>query len=232
MRRSLDFAGRATARLPFKTPVNLRLRGRELPVGLLGPGLIVGVSALAMIAIGDVASIAAGALIAALGLWFTVIRRNVEPADVIADDETRSTCCPSAELSLDQIEARPGNVLVPVRNPHSLAHVAAALQTSGDRDIVVMTARLLDVDVSEEAAGQSTPTPYERRLLSEVVALAERHRSSGAPPHRPRPQRRRRDRRHRPSSSLVRRVRGRIVDALRRGSSTSAGRGLGARRQA
>ncbi len=37
-----------------------------------------------------------------------------------------------------------------------------------------MTARLLDVDVSEEAAGQSTPTPYERRLLSDVVAVAER----------------------------------------------------------
>ena len=37
-----------------------------------------------------------------------------------------------------------------------------------------MTARLLDVDVSEESAGQTTPTPYERRLLSDVVALAER----------------------------------------------------------
>ena len=80
----------------------------------------------------------------------------------------------AAELSLDQIEARPGNVLVPVRNPHSLAHVAAALQTAGDRDVVVMTARLLDVDVSEESAGQSTPDADERRLLSDVVALAER----------------------------------------------------------
>ena len=27
--------------MPFKTPVNLRVRGRELPLGLLGPGLIV-----------------------------------------------------------------------------------------------------------------------------------------------------------------------------------------------
>jgi magnesium transporter len=65
-------------------------------------------------------------------------------------------------------------VLVPVRNPHLLAHVVAALQTPGDRDVVVMTARLLGTDVSEEAAGQATPTAYERRLLSDVVALAER----------------------------------------------------------
>lgn len=158
--------------MPFKTPVNLRLRGRELPLGLLGPGLIVAMSALAMIVIGDVASIAAGALITALGLWFTVIRRNVEPDDISTDDDTFDLLL-AAELSLDQIEARPGNVLVPVRNPHSLAHVVAALQTSADRDIVVMTARLLGVDVSEEVAGQSTPTPYERRLLSDVVALAE-----------------------------------------------------------
>jgi magnesium transporter len=55
-----------------------------------------------------------------------------------------------------------------------LAHVVGALQTPGDRDVVVMTARLLDVDVSEEAAAAATPTPYERRLLSDVVALAER----------------------------------------------------------
>jgi magnesium transporter len=63
---------------------------------------------------------------------------------------------------------------VSVRNPSFLTHVAAAFQTAGDRDIVIMTARLLDIDVTEEAARDPAPTPYERRLLSEVVALAER----------------------------------------------------------
>jgi hypothetical protein len=33
---------------------------------------------------------------------------------------------------------------------------------------------MLDIDVSEEMASQRTPTPYERRLLSDVVTLAER----------------------------------------------------------
>ena len=114
-----------------------------------------------------------GVLIAVLSLWFTAAGRHRAPAEV-GTDESAFDLLLAAELSPDQIEARPGNVLVPVRNPHLLAHVAGALQTAGDRDVVVMTARLLDVDVGEESAGQTTPTPYERRLLSDVVALAER----------------------------------------------------------
>jgi magnesium transporter len=158
---------------PFKAPVNIHLMGREVPLGLLVPGAIVAVCVLTMLATGDVAAIAACALITALAMWFTVVGRDVKPADI---DTARDTfdLLHAAELSLDEVEVRPGNLLVPVRNPHLLAHVVGALQSAGDRDVVVMTARLLDVDVTEDASSQSTPTPYERRLLSDVVALAER----------------------------------------------------------
>jgi hypothetical protein len=159
--------------MPFRTPVNLRIKGRELPLGLLGPALIVAVTTATMILSGDVASIASSALIATVALWFTLAGRQLAPTGLRTDEDTFDLLL-AAELSLDQVEARPGNILVPVRNPHSLAHVAGALQTPGDRDVVVMTARLLDVDVSEETAGQTTPTLYEKRLLSDVVALAER----------------------------------------------------------
>jgi magnesium transporter len=157
---------------PFRARGNLRAGGRELPIGLLTSAAIVAASTLAMILTGDAAAIAAGGLITVLSLWFTTAVRP-EPIEVRSDESTFDLLL-AAELSPDQIEARPGNVLVPVRNPHLLAHVVAALHTSGDRDVVVMTARLLDVDVSEESAGQSTPTPDERRLLSDVVSLAER----------------------------------------------------------
>ena len=66
-------------------------------------------------------------------------------------------------------EGRRRNILVPVRNPHALAHVVAALQAGDGREVVVMTARLIGVDVSEEAAGESAPTAYERRLLAAWV---------------------------------------------------------------
>ena len=38
-----------------------------------------------------------------------------------------------------------------------------------------MTVRLIDVDVDDEAADEAEPTPNERRLFSQVVALAERY---------------------------------------------------------
>ena len=158
---------------PFKTPGTMRLKGRDLPLGLLTTGVLVAISALAMIAAGDIATIASAVLITMVSASMTLGRKRAPDAEAEADEGAADLLL-AAELSLDQIAARPGNVLVPVRNPHALSHVVAALQAAGDRDVVVMTARLIDVDVSEDAAGQSTPTAYERRLLSDVVVLAER----------------------------------------------------------
>ena len=214
---------------PFKAPVNLSLIGRVRPLDWLAPGVIVAVSAVAMLVTGDVPSLVSAALIVVVSLWFAAWQAT--SADAVSRED-RFDLLLAAELSLDQIDARPGNVLVPVRNPHALAHVVAALQTAGDRDVVVMTVRLLGVDVSEDTASRNTPTPYERRLLSEVVALAER---VGRPvrllivPARNVVRRHRRDGR---AAALVRRVRRRIGDAVGRRPGAAARRGLGAGRQA
>ena len=157
----------------FQTPLNLRLAARDIPVGLLAPGLLLAASAMTMLFIGDGPSIATLALLGSLVLLFTRVGRGAPTA---ATPETDTfDLLPATEPSLDAVDARPGNVLVPVRNPRSLAHVAAALKTSGNRDVVVMTVRLLGVDVSEDSSADATPTPAERHLLSEVVAVAERH---------------------------------------------------------
>ena len=102
--------------------------------------------------------------------------RAMSSRRVVADNPATLDLLPAAELSLDHIDARVGNVLVPVRNPRSLdAPAFAALQAAGDRDVVVMTVRLVGVDVAEDARAP-TPRrpPAEQRLLSDVVALAER----------------------------------------------------------
>jgi amino acid transporter len=150
---------------PFRTPGTPLIRGRELPLGLLMPGVIAGGSVLAMLAIGDAPSVVSAALIGAMGLWFVVVGHQATPASIVDERDTFDLFS-AAELSLDQIEARPGNVLVPVRNPHALGHVVAALQAAGDRDVVVMTVRLIGIDdAGVEPASESIPTPYERRLL-------------------------------------------------------------------
>ncbi len=160
-------------RLPFKVRGNLRLGSRELPFGLLAPALIVGASVLAIVVTGDGASIAALLLLGGVALWFTLGGRNVDRAP--AGDELETfDLLPSTDLSLGEVDARPGNLLVPVRNPHALAHVVAALEAAVDRDVVMMTVRLVDTDLDEHTAEERGPTRYERELLSEVVAIAER----------------------------------------------------------
>ncbi len=121
----------------------------------------------------DTPSLVSAALIGALGLWFVIVGGKAETAEA-DDDRDTFDLLRAADLSLDQMDARPGNVLVPVRNPHALGHVVAALQAAGDRDVVIMTVRLLGIDDGGvEPAGEGTTTSYERRLLSDIVAVAE-----------------------------------------------------------
>jgi hypothetical protein len=74
--------------LPFKTPANVRLWGREMPMGLLGPAVIVAGCGLAMVATGDEPSVAAVALLVALASWFTLSARDAEPADGLEEPGT------------------------------------------------------------------------------------------------------------------------------------------------
>ena len=159
---------------PFRTPMNLHFRGREIPLGLLVPGAIAVGTLLTMLALGDGPSLATAALIGTTGVWFVYVGREAASAPA-GDERDTFDLLPAADLSLDQIDARPGNVLVPVRNPHALDHVVAAFQAAGDRDVVVMTVRLLGIDdAGVEPVAEAGPTAYERRLLSDVMALAER----------------------------------------------------------
>jgi magnesium transporter len=160
--------------VPLKAPFNLRIAGREIPLGLVGTALLVAAAAIAMLAAGDLPAWGTTGLLAALALLFAIRRRRAA-ARIEADLPEAFELLPSAGVSLDQVEARPGNVLVPVRNPHALAHVVSALEAAGDRDVVVMTVRLLGIDVEEDALTSAAPTMAERHLFSQVIAVAERH---------------------------------------------------------
>ncbi len=157
---------------PFKAPFNVTIGNREIPIGLIGAGTIVSTVMGTMLLRGDIPSITAAGLVLGLALLFT---REQEERDAGQELDAFELLAP-ADLSLGQVEARPGNLLVPVRNPHALAHVTAAVQAPGDRDVIVMTVRLLDKDVTHEEATSDDPTPYERNLFSQVVAVAERYR--------------------------------------------------------
>jgi magnesium transporter len=156
---------------PFRVPLNLKIARHEIPIGLIAVGLPVAAAVLAMFVSGDLPSIAAGVLI--LGLHAALAAGWQDAA--LPEVEEEGTELPPAAVSVGQVEVRPGNVLVAVRHADSLAHVVGALAAAGDRDVVVMTVRVLGVDTDEDAAGDAASTRNERYLFSQVVALTERH---------------------------------------------------------
>jgi magnesium transporter len=160
---------------PFRAPFNVPWRGRDWPVGLAAAWLLLALVALAVLGAGDIPSISTTSLLVGLIVVLLAPRARAEGPPGGAELDAFELL-PATDLPLGQVEARPGNVLVPVRRPQSLAHLAVALQTPGDRDIVVMTARLLGIDVDDDAFAETTPTPAEQRLFSQVVAVAERYR--------------------------------------------------------
>ena len=162
--------------------------------------IVVAASALAMVLTGDVAAIATLALIALLSALVQRGRAAGGARREFAPTRARFDLLLAAELSPDQIEARPGNVLVPVRNPHLLAHVAAALQTLGRS-----RRRRHDGAAARRRRQRGERRPDHADAVRAAAALGRRRAGRAGRPSRPaadRPdaQRRRRHRRHRRSA--------------------------------
>jgi magnesium transporter len=158
---------------PFLSPLNLRIPGRAVPLGLMTIGAVVFLAALTMLVSGDIPSLAAAGLIFVLG--FVIAARRREGRLSVTTEEDPFELSISPELSLGQVDVRPDNVLVCVRHPHSLAHVVAAIQEAGGRDIVIVTVRLLGVDVDDETGAEAASTREERYLFSRVAAITEKY---------------------------------------------------------
>ncbi|MEQ1907768.1 MAG: magnesium transporter [Vicinamibacterales bacterium] len=157
---------------PFRVPGNLRLGRTEWPVGMIAIGIAIAATWIAMVLRGDPPTISASLALAVVAAVFaatasrlpTQAPEETDPLEIIS----------SRALTLEQIDARPGGVLVAVRNPNSLAHLSHAFAAAGDRDVVVMTARLIGID-AEDDPHDLRPTPGEQSLFSNVMTLAERH---------------------------------------------------------
>jgi magnesium transporter len=156
----------------YITPWNLHVGHKVVPVGLWLVALVALAGLGSTLLFPDPAAMITAAMILLVGAAFLFgAQLSTGPAALETTDAFE--LLPSSELVRGQVEARPGNVLVPIRNPHALAHVASALKAAGDRDVVIMTVRVIGVDADEDGANQTAPTAAERRLFSSVIALAE-----------------------------------------------------------
>ena len=160
---------------PFRVPFNLGAwRAPRWPIGLWAIGAAVAATWLAMVVSGDAPTIGASVALARRRRRLRAHQRAALPTAPPDEADTfrllpSHRACRSKKSSAARRRARRR------AQPHSLSHVSHAIDAAGDRDIVVMTARLLGVDAEYEDPRDPRPTPNERVLFSNIVAMAEHH---------------------------------------------------------
>jgi amino acid transporter len=164
----------------WRVPFNLRVGGLELPIGLASIALALFAVAIANLFTKQLATISGLSFTAVLFVAFTLSERQAEHRRRGRDSKLdQFQLLPAADVALEEVAARPGNVLVPVRDYNTLRHVDWALdQTDTEkRDVVVMTVRLLQGPDTRYANLQEEELflDYEQLLFTKVVAVAERH---------------------------------------------------------
>jgi amino acid transporter len=163
----------------WKVPLNFHFRGTEIPLGLVMITITLFALAIVNVLTKKVATIS--------GVTFTILFFIVfELSDIHnrkrrvghAQEMEKFRLDPQADLTNDSVSARPGNVLVAVRNPNHLQHLGRILEKTDTRkiDIVVITVHRVTQAASGEHGLDSGQlfSEGETTVFSQVVTLAEK----------------------------------------------------------
>lgn len=163
----------------YKVPFNIRLAGREIPVGLAATTLVLMATAVVNLFTKEYATIYGISFTIGFFIVFTISER------VNAHKRKRTVAVHGLEefnlqheptVDAKMLPTRPGGVLVAVRNPANMDHLTRVLQRTNLRrnDIVVMTVRPLAADSEYDLKEDQVFGGDEKALFSAVVALAEK----------------------------------------------------------
>jgi amino acid transporter len=162
----------------YRTPINIRIGGTEIPVGLIVTTLILGMVAVAILFTKQIATIYGVSFTIGLFAIFTVsavINKRRLGSNKAGLEEFNLDMRP--EVTAGSVHARPGCVLVAVRDYNRMPQLLNVLQKTNLRrhDIVVMTVRPISAGAGEyELSEQQLFSDYERELLTRVVSVAEK----------------------------------------------------------
>ena len=162
----------------YKFPGNLTIAGIEIPVGLGATTLLLGMTAVANLFSKKNATIYGILFTIILFVIFTVsehidrkklvgVKHGLEEFNLELQPEVATT----------SLKARPGSILVAVREAQNLTHLRMVVEKTNLRrhDIVVMTVRQISSGAGEyHLAENQLFTDYERELFTNVVNLAEK----------------------------------------------------------
>lgn len=162
----------------WRVPGNLTLGRIEIPFGLLAIGVALVLIAITNLFTKEYATIWGVAFTAAFFTMFTVSEHvNRKKQDLTLAKLDRFQLQHSEVVDQQTVGARPGNIMVCVRDYNTLGHLEHTLTRTNteEKDLVVMTTRLITGPTERDLPDENLFTDYEQRLFTQVVALAEKH---------------------------------------------------------
>ena len=162
----------------YKFPFNLHYRGRDIPIGLGATTLVLGFVAIANLFSKRIATIYGVSFTLIVFVVFTISERiNARKRAHKERALEEFNLDPKAQVDSTSLHARPGSVLVAVRDYHHMDHLKRVLEKTNLRrhDIVVMTVRPVSTGAGEYDLSESQIfSDYEQELFSHVVEIAEK----------------------------------------------------------
>jgi amino acid transporter/nucleotide-binding universal stress UspA family protein len=162
----------------YQVPLNLRIAGVEIPIGLGLITLVLFCIAVVNLFTKPQATIAGGIFSVLLFTVFTLSERHAHRRGGEQMELDQFNVATQAELTPQSVGARPGSILVPVSNYHALYHLSAVLDRVKPerRDVVVLHVRLLRRAGSGESELEADQLfgSIEQHLFTQALALAEK----------------------------------------------------------
>ncbi len=161
----------------YKVPLNLRIGGREWPIGLFLTTSMLFLVAVANLFSKRIATIYGIAFTVVLFVVFTVSDRINKRKHQQKKGLEHFNLELQSTVDAGNTHARPGCVLVAVRDNRRLMHLQKVLEKTNLRrhDIVVMTVRRMSTGAGEyELREDQIFAEYEQTLFSRVVEIAEK----------------------------------------------------------
>ena len=162
----------------YKFPFNLHIRGIEIPIGLGVTTLVLGLVAIANLFSKQVATKYGIAFTIVFFLIFEISEKiNQRNHDSEKKGLEQFNLEHQAQIDSQSLHARPGCILVAVRDYHRMEHLKRVLDKTNLRrhDIVVMTVRPISTGAGEYDLSEAQLfSDYEKELFSHVVEMAEK----------------------------------------------------------
>ena len=162
----------------YKMGWNIHIAGKEIPIGLGLTTLVLFLVAVANLFSKKIATVYGVSFTIVLYTLFMISERiNARKKLEHRSDLEKFNLDHQSQVTPATLRARPGCVLVAVRDYHAMHHLQKTLEKTNMRrhDIVVMTVRQLSTGAGEyELRDDQLFAGYEQELFSHVVTLAEK----------------------------------------------------------